>query len=140
MKSTLTILITFICATALAQSNLAEQNRKIALGVFEAFNAHNWELMISHYHQDVILEDPSLEGTQIGTSGMKEKYEGYAEYVPNIQDAVVNIYAFDQNVVIEFISHGTTVEGETFSLPICTVMTIKDGKITRDATYYDLTN
>ncbi len=129
-----------LSATALAQSEEANRNKQVALGVFEAFNDHNWDLMASHYHEDVILEDPSHDGPEIGANGIPAKYSGYAEYIPDIQDSVVNVYAFGPNVVVEFISHGTTIEGEVFHLPICTVLTLKDGKIIRDANYYDLKN
>ncbi len=140
MKSVFTIILLFLGSTAFAQTQQAEQNKRIALGVFEAFNAHDWQKMASYYANDVVLEDPSQAAPVIGSAGISAKYAGYAEYIPDIQDSMIHLYVNDRHVVIEFISYGTTVEGDTFSLPICSILTIDDGKIIRDANYYDLKN
>ncbi|MEQ9301187.1 MAG: nuclear transport factor 2 family protein [Cyclobacteriaceae bacterium] len=140
MKSILTTILLFLGSIAFAQTNQEQQNKSIALGVFEAFNAHDWQKMAGYYHDEAVIEDPSEPEPVIGVADMPTKYAGYAEFVPDIQDKVTNLYVFRNHVVIEFTSHGTTIEGDAFSLPICTIMTIEDGKITRDASYYDLKN
>ena len=140
MKSILTIVILLLGPIFLGQTNQEKQNRSIALAVFEAFNAHDWQKMASYHHHNVVLEDPSQSEPIIGSAEIPSKYAGYAEYIPDIQDKVIQLYAVENHVVIEFISHGTTIEGDPFYLPICTIMTIEDGKITRDATYYNLKN
>ena len=40
-------------------------------------------------------------------------------------------------MIVEFISTGTAEDGSQFELPICTIFTIENGKITKDFTYYD---
>ena len=57
---------------------------------------------------------------------------------PDIKDRIVNIYpSGDKHVVVEFISTGTAPDGTKFELPICTIFTIENGKITKDFTYFD---
>jgi ketosteroid isomerase-like protein len=42
-----------------------------------------------------------------------------------------------KHITVEFISKGTGPDGKAFELPICTVLTVEDGKIAKDFTYYD---
>ena len=43
----------------------------------------------------------------------------------------------DKNVIVEFVSKGTLPDQSKFELPICTIFTIENGKITKDYTYFD---
>jgi len=43
----------------------------------------------------------------------------------------------DKHVIVEFISTGTAPDNSKFELPICTIFTIENKKITKDFTYYD---
>jgi ketosteroid isomerase-like protein len=58
--------------------------------------------------------------------------------IPNIHDEIVELYAVGDKVVIEFVSTGTINDTLQFKLPIVSVLTLKDGKIFKDATYYDM--
>ncbi|MBX7262129.1 MAG: nuclear transport factor 2 family protein [Chitinophagales bacterium] len=50
---------------------------------------------------------------------------------------IVNIYHANEHVIVEFLSKGTAPDGMKFTLPICTIFKIKNGKIVKDFTYYD---
>ncbi len=43
----------------------------------------------------------------------------------------------EKHITVESISTGTAADGSKFELPICTIFTIENGKITKDFTYYD---
>jgi hypothetical protein len=107
----------------------------VARGIFDAFNAHDWEKMESFYADSAVLQDPAYPNGKTGTSGMSDFYRS----VPDIHDDVKNIFTNGNQAVIEFVSTGT-VNGVAFTLPICTVLTVENGKVTRDNSYYDLQN
>jgi ketosteroid isomerase-like protein len=106
--------------------------KKTAESVFEAFNAHDWERMESLYAPDVEMMDPSFEGIKRGKQGMTDFYRS----VPDIHDEIKSITASGNSVVVEFVSTGT-IEGQPFTLPICTVFQIENGHVVSDHTYYD---
>jgi ketosteroid isomerase-like protein len=55
---------------------------------------------------------------------------------PDLHDEVVTLFSQGDKVAVEFIS--TSMRGDQkFTLPICTIFTIQNGKIVRDATYYN---
>jgi SnoaL-like domain len=107
---------------------------------FQHFNAHQWEDMANMYADTADFKDPSL-GKEIVKQTKQQtikKYQELATIFPNIKDDVVTIYPTVENqIVVEFISTGTGLEGKQFSLPICTIFTIMENKITKDFTYYD---
>lgn len=107
---------------------------------FEHFNNHNWEAMSDMYTADAEFKDPLRAGETYHSTKKEliEKYSALQSYFPNIENTIEKIHpAADNVVVVEFISKGKAVDGTLLSLPICTVFTIKKGKITKDYTYYD---
>jgi len=104
----------------------------VAKKVFEAFNAHDWKKMESLYSDKVEMMDPSFEGIKIGKEGMTDFYRS----VPDIHDEIKMISASGNTVVVEFVSTGT-IDGNKFTIAICTVFKIENGKVISDHTYYD---
>ena len=91
------------------------------------------------YAEKAKFKDPALgPGIHIRTrSEFVEHYVALEEMIPDVQDSVINFYPCGNTVVVEFISTGTGPDGERFQLPICAILTIEDGFIARDYTYYD---
>lgn len=56
---------------------------------------------------------------------------------PDIKDSIVDMQAVDNQVVVQFVSSGSSGDSIHFKLPICSVLTFANGKIVKDATYYD---
>ena len=86
------------------------------------------------------FKDPSLGQGIVKQSRNQilEKYSALNELFPDLKDEIISIYpSGDKNVIVEFISSGTAPDGSKFQLPICTIFTIENGKITKDFTYYD---
>jgi predicted SnoaL-like aldol condensation-catalyzing enzyme len=112
-----------------------DETRRVATSVFDAFNTHDWKGMESLYSDSVKLQDPAYPGGKTGKAGLTDFYRS----VPDIYDSLVNI-AVDGNIAtVEFVSTGT-VNGEKFTLPICTVLVIENGLVVSDRTYYDATH
>jgi len=123
--------------TAVTNSN---DNESLIKTYYQHFNQHDWQKMADMYTDSAAFKDPSL-GTGIvmqTKAQIVEKYKGLNDMFPNIKDSIVAIYpSGKQQVIVEFVSTGTGADKNTFTLPICTIFTIENGKITKDFTYYD---
>lgn len=141
MKRVAVLLMVFVLV-ACSVSSEADQNVAIVKAMFEAFNRHDWQKMTSYYSEDAKFLDPSY-GRDYVTKTRSEIASKYAEMekmFPDIQDHLVGTYASGDKVTVEFISTGTISDSVQFKLPIVTVLTLKDGFIVQDATYYDMEN
>jgi ketosteroid isomerase-like protein len=117
----------------------SNQNEQSASEMFAAFNRHDWSAMASYYSDRAEFLDPSF-GLDYVTRSREEtatKYSKMAGTFPDISDSIKSIYSTGDNVVIEFVSSGSSGDSIKFKLPICSILTFKNGKIIRDATYYD---
>ena len=143
MKSLTKIFVTILllsCTNQKAKNVSPTENEKLIKQYFEYFNKHDWKKMSEMYVPVSDFKDPSL-GQGIVKQSRKqilEKYSALNELFPDLKDKIISIYpSGDKNVIVEFISSGTAPDGSKFQLPICTIFTIENGKITKDFTYYD---
>jgi steroid delta-isomerase-like uncharacterized protein len=126
---------------ACSSSEIREKkNIEVAQKLFEAFNKHDWKAMTELYAENSQFLDPAFGHELVIKSRLETiaKYSQMQTAFPDIQDAVQNMYPSGETVTIEFVSTGTAVDGTKFSLPIVSILTIRDGLIVKDATYYDL--
>ncbi len=117
----------------------SEDKLRVARELFRSFNAHDWSVMASYYSDSAKFLDPSLgpDWVYLSRPEIQAKYRELERAIPDIQDQIVELLAVDNKVVVQFVSNGHTLDSALLMLPICSVLTIEDGKITRDATYYD---
>jgi ketosteroid isomerase-like protein len=116
-----------------------EENKAIATKMFLAFNAHDWQKVASYYSQDADFLDSSY-GTAYVKKSHKDIVDEYYDIVkmfPDISDEITGMYATGDKVIVEFISEGSSGDSIKFKLPICSILTLQNGKILHDATYYD---
>lgn len=145
MKKIITILIATIvlisCSNQTSNNNTTlSENEKIIRKYYEYFNKHDWEKMAGMYVEVSDFKDPSLGKGIVKQTRQQiiEKYTGLSEMFPDVNDQIIQVYpSGDKHIIVEFISTGTTPSGTKFNLPICTIFTIENGKITKDFTYYD---
>ena len=124
---------------AFACSNANVENEKVVKQMFEYFNQHEWQKMAAQYSDKAEFLDPSF-GVEYVTKTREETAAKYAEMqkmFPDLHDEVVGMYSVGDKVVVEFVATGSSGDSIQFKLPIASVLTIKDGKIVKDATYYD---
>ena len=141
MKNTFLILsliiVLFSCNN---NSDQSSQNQAIIKQLYEHFNNHEWQKMADLYVDTTDFKDPSF-GTKIIKQTRQQtvqKYSEMAKMFPDVKDEVVQMYDSGSNViVVEFVSTGTAPDGIKFKMPICSIYTIENGKITKDFTYYD---
>jgi len=143
MRTIFIIFIVAISATCTKKSKDAEQaekNDKIVEEYFEHFNNHDWQKMAAMYTETAEFKDPTLgEGSITMTRAeIRAKYSELHRIFTNIHDSIIQTYpSGDKNIIVEFISTGTAANNTKFKLPISTIFTIENGKITKDYTYFD---
>ncbi|WP_179471850.1 nuclear transport factor 2 family protein [Chryseobacterium sp. H1D6B] len=130
----------FSCNEISKNENKSSENEKLIKNYFELFNKHQWEDLSNLYIENAVFKDPSL-GTGIVKQTKKDfakKYSELNQMFPDLKDSIIQIYpSGEKNIIVEFISTGTAPGSPKFELPICTIFTIENGKITKDFTYYD---
>jgi len=118
----------------------SSENLKVAETLFTHFNNHDWEALAHMYVPDAEFKDPAygLGIHKKSRAEIIEHYSGLNQMFPDIKDEVVQFYpSGEDTVVVEFISRGTSVEGEPFELAICAILVITNGQISKDFVYYD---
>lgn len=149
MKSAMRIIsmsllaLILVAACSSKEKEAEQQNAELAKSMFEAFNRHDWKAMAEQYADAALFLDPSL-GKEYVSQNHEQIITKYAEMekmFPDIHDEIVGMYSTGDKVIVELISTGiaTSDTGEqmTLRLPISSVLTIRGGKIVKDATYYD---
>jgi ketosteroid isomerase-like protein len=144
MKSLATIILATIwlvsCTNQNSPSVTTNANEKLVRQYYDHFNKHEWEKMAGMYSETSDFKDPSLGQGIVKQTRQQiiEKYAALGKMILDVKDEIVQIYpSGDKHIIVEFISTGTAPDGSKFELPICTVFTIENGKITKDFTYYD---
>lgn len=115
-------------------------NEKLVIQYFDHFNKHEWIAMANMYIETAEFKDPSLgNGTVKQTRNETiQKYSKLNAIFLDLHDKIIKIYpSGEKHVIVEFVSSGTAPDESRFELPICTIFTIENGKITKDYTYYD---
>jgi ketosteroid isomerase-like protein len=144
MKAVLfSMVVLFATGCKSKHGNADEQtNVAIANAMFDAFNNHQWEAMAGYYAEPASFLDPSFGSAYVTKSRAEvvAKYKAMEDLFPDIHDELTGVYPSSDKVTVEFISSGKASDSLSFTLPIITVLTIKDGLIVKDATYYDNQN
>lgn len=118
----------------------SNSNEKLVKQYFTYFNNHEWKRMAEMYSENAEFKDPGL-GQGIVKQTHQQIIEKYSELngiFTDIKDEVIKTYPSGKNhIIVEFISSGTAPDNSKFELPICTIFTIENGKITKDFSYFD---
>lgn len=114
-------------------------NKTIIEQYFKHFNNHEWQKMADMYIEQPEMKDPAygIKNVKMTKADIVKKYSELNQMIPDVHDHVINMYYSGDNVIVEFESSGTAPDGSKFILPVCTIFEIKNGKITKDLTYYD---
>lgn len=116
---------------------------------YDAFNAGRTDEMLAMLHDDI--EHHVNEG---GIRRGKEKFAEFNQhmtdsYKENLTDMVIFVNEAGDRAAAEFVVNGSYLKtdeglpeakGQTYRLPAGTFFQIKDGKIARVTTYYNLTD
>lgn len=133
------LIVLIVPAMMLGCNHEEQQNIELTQKMFSAFNAHNWQAMAMCYDVDAQYLDPTYGQNFVSKthSEIVAKYFEMQQMFPDIKDSIVEMQAVKNQVVVQFVSSGSSGDSIQFRLPICTVLTFANGKIVKDATYYD---
>ncbi len=138
---TLLIIASMFQAYNVSAEDSSEETRQIVVALFEAFNQHDVEALVELYSQDTKILSPGDIEPRIGQEVVREIYQGHFDNIPGVHDAVQNIVAEGNRAAVEFIAtwEQPTEDdpGARGSLRIATFITVRNGKIAEDITYYD---
>ena len=138
----LLLIALFSCNNSNQKSNIMDNsatNKKIIEQYFTHFNNHEWQKMADMYVDQPEMKDPAygIKNVKMTKADIIKKYSKLNQMIPDVHDNVIKMYHSNDNVIVEFESSGTSPDGSKFVLPVCTIFEIKEGKITKDLTYYD---
>ena len=139
----LLLAIVFVLSACNKQSpknDLATDNVQFVNTYFEHFNKHEWNKMAAMYAQTTDFKDPSLGQGIVKQTRQQtiDKYTELSQIFPDLHDQIIAIYpSGNTHVIVEFVSSGTAKDNTKFELAICTILTIENGLITKDFTYFD---
>jgi predicted SnoaL-like aldol condensation-catalyzing enzyme len=143
MKQTIVLLFAvfaLISCKKAQQKPDSSENEKLVEQYYEHFNKHEWAKMAEMYVETADFKDPSL-GQGIVKQTRQQTIDKYSELnkvFPDLHDKIIQVYpSGNKHIIVEFVSTGTGPDKSKFELPICTVFTIENGKITKDFTYFD---
>ena len=117
----------------------AEENKKIAVKWFEAFNEHDLEKLLSlydndaqHYSPKLKLRQPETRGLIMGKELLHAWWADAFKRLPSLKYEVVKLTADDEQVFMEYTRF---VDGEE-SLSVGEVLEIENGKIVASRVYH----
>jgi len=123
-----------------SNENVQAENEKLIQNYFKLFNRHKWKELSDLYVENAEFKDPSFGNGIVKQSKSEfvKKYSELNQAFPDLKDRVIQVYpSGNKNIIVEFVSTGTALNQSKFELPITTIFTIEDGKITKDYTYYN---
>ncbi|MEO6302213.1 MAG: nuclear transport factor 2 family protein [Bacteroidia bacterium] len=116
-----------------------EENRKIALKWFAAFNTHDLEKLLALYNDNAEHFSPKLKVRQPQTNGLikgkpalREWWQDAFDRLPTLNYEVLKLTADNEQVFMEYIRH---VKGEE-DLRVGEVLQIKNGLIVFSRVYH----
>ena len=132
-------LFLFACNEGKNSTDASGSNTEIVKQLYASFNKHDWEAMAALYADTAEFKDPAFGPAAVKQTKQQiiEKYTELGSMFPDVRDEVLAIYpSGEKHVIVEFVSTGSA-DTTKFELPICTIFTIENGKISKDYTYYD---
>ncbi|MBA3680670.1 MAG: nuclear transport factor 2 family protein [Bacteroidetes bacterium] len=117
----------------------AENNKKIALKWFEAFNEHDLEKLLllyndsaEHFSPKLKIRKPETDGLIKGKAALRDWWQDAFDRLPTLKYEVIKLTADEEQVFMEYIRH---VQNEE-DLRVGEVLQIKEGIIVFSRVYH----
>lgn len=131
----------------IVQSKAYSQSTNIIDTHFKALAGHDVARIAAGYADNAEIYSPNWQGAKKGRAGAIEVYSRYFKSTPDMAYNVTHIISAGDNVVVEYTSTGTLsnpedgtpayMKDKKYTVNYCAVFTLKNGKITREADYFD---
>lgn len=131
-----TISVSFLLAAGIAGCAHAPSTQTSAQQLVDArfatFNRHDLDGIVKLYAADAVLTSPGYCSPRQGEAGVRRAYGDLFKAYPDISDAVTGYVAQGDHIAVQYVVH----LGK-YTVPLASFLTLKDGLIVRDDTYYD---
>jgi steroid delta-isomerase-like uncharacterized protein len=150
MLRTLAVTITVVCLIGLIGCQTPRdkdiQTEQMFREYLAAWNAHDLDKMVSFFTDDCVYENLARGQTYRGKDELKAWAKGAFDAIPDFKLDVTSLFASGDWVACEWVMTGTQAgalpglpaTGKSFSVRGGTIAQLKDGKILRNADYWDL--
>lgn len=121
----------------------------IALTVFEAWNANDFERARAVLAPDFTATEVGTGQTYGGADGLRHEFDLWRAALPDGRIDVTTVVASGEHVVIESVVRGThdgpfatkdgliPASGRSIELPMCTIVRVKDNQYCANRHYFD---
>ena len=105
---------------------------------FEATAHHDIDAIAALYAPDALETSPAFCNTRQGSVGARKTYGDLFRDAPGIEDEVTNVVVDGNHVAVQFVARVRKPDGSiAFEVPLANFLTVEDGRIVRDDTYFD---
>ena len=122
-----------------AVDDQTDSNLTLIKNLYAAANRHDWPEVASYYSNPTRFLEPSMGADYhpVLHEEIIARYVSLEEAYSNFRMEIVGIYPYRNTVTVEYVSTGAEITGHLWKLPMCSVFTLKDGKIVQEAVYYN---
>jgi steroid delta-isomerase-like uncharacterized protein len=137
----------FLFCFLLACQDSGHAGNSFASAWIDALNRHDTTAIAKMYDDSATIESPNWEGVKAGPVEIKTIYSRYFSTTPDLSQKITHLLSSDTCLVIEYDSWGVLqnpekltpdyMRGKKYLLHNCTRMSLMNGKIIRQKTYFD---
>jgi steroid delta-isomerase-like uncharacterized protein len=125
-----------LASPALARNQKSTQPTRVVAQWFQAFNRHDADTIQRLYADDAVYEGPDYPMLR-GNRAIADVYRSLFALIPDVTDTIKSMDRSGDKVFVEFVATGQPKGGARLTLRIFSVLEVRNGKVVRDATYYD---
>jgi steroid delta-isomerase-like uncharacterized protein len=105
---------------------------------FAAVRRHDVEAIVALYAKDAVETSPAFCRDRTGPEGARQTYAELFQAFPDITDDVVAYVVDGDRVAVQFVARSRRADGTfAFEVPLANFLTVRNGRIARDETYFD---
>jgi ketosteroid isomerase-like protein len=110
--------------------------------VFDAFNAHDLDRIMSHFADDCVLEmprGPDPWGRRyVGTAAVRDGLATRFAFIPDVQYSDDTHFVSGNTGMSQWTLRGTSIKGDRIEVRGCDFYTFRDGKIVKKDSYWKI--
>jgi ketosteroid isomerase-like protein len=141
MVQSLVVTVAIGAGAGVADVSAASAHASAAAVVRERFAAvgrHDLEAIVALYAKEAVETSPAFCRDRTGPEGARQTYAELFQAFPNITDDVITYVVDGDRVAVQFVARSRRPDGTfAFEVPLANFLTVKNGRIVRDETYFD---
>jgi ketosteroid isomerase-like protein len=132
------IVIAAYTLTACAINKEQTSARAVVEQRFAAVRRHDVDAITLLYAMNAVETSPGFCHERVGQDGVRRTYSELFQAFPDISDEVITTLVDGEHVAVQFVARSRRPDGTVlFEIPLANFLTVQNGRITRDETYFD---